>query len=306
LVLRQAFLTLSNSQELQNVALNNGAARKIVLRFVAGETLEQAVAAIRTLNDKGIMATFDHLGENITTDKEAIASAKAYLDILDAIERTGINSNVSLKLTQMGLDVDEQLCFENVSRICERSKQLNNFVRIDMESSAYTDRTLNVFRRLWHESGYRNVGVVLQAYLYRTENDIREMNRLGARVRLCKGAYNEPEEVAFPKKADVDRNYAKLAALLMREGTYPGLATHDTRLIAFAKGYAAKHSIAPDKFEFQMLYGVRRELQSELVQQGYNMRVYVPYGQEWYPYFMRRLAERPANVVFIAGNFLKR
>jgi proline dehydrogenase len=306
LVLRQAFLTLSNSQELQNVALNNGAARKIVLRFVAGETLEQAVAAIRTLNDKGIMATFDHLGENITTDKEAIASAKAYLDILDAIERTGINSNVSLKLTQMGLDVDEQLCFENVSRICERSKQLNNFVRIDMESSAYTDRTLNVFRRLWHESGYRNVGVVLQAYLYRTENDIREMNRLGARVRLCKGAYNEPEEVAFPKKADVDRNYAKLAALLMREGTYPGLATHDTRLIAFAKGYAAQHSVAPDKFEFQMLYGVRRELQSELVQQGYNMRVYVPYGQEWYPYFMRRLAERPANVVFIAGNFLKR
>jgi proline dehydrogenase len=306
LVLRQAFLTLSNSQELQNVALNNGAARKIVLRFVAGETLEQAVAAIRTLNDKGIMATFDHLGENITTDKEAIASAKAYLDILDAIERTGINSNVSLKLTQMGLDVDEQLCFENVSRICERSKQLNNFVRIDMESSAYTDRTLNVFRRLWHESGYRNVGVVLQAYLYRTENDIREMNRLGARVRLCKGAYNEPEEVAFPKKADVDRNYAKLAALLMREGTYPGLATHDTRLIAFAKGYAAQHSVAPDKFEFQMLYGVRRELQSELVQQGYNVRVYVPYGQEWYPYFMRRLAERPANVVFIAGNFLKR
>ncbi len=213
---------------------------------------------------------------------------------------------MSLKLTQMGLDIDEDLCFDNVSRICSRAQELDNFVRLDMESTAYTDRTLDIFRRLWHKSGYRNVGVVLQAYLYRTEEDVREMNRLGARVRLCKGAYNEPADVAFPKKADVDRNYAKLAALLLRDGHYPGIATHDPRLIAFAKRYASSHGIAPARFEYQMLYGVRRELQSELVQEGYNMRVYVPYGSEWYPYFMRRLAERPANVLFIVGNLMKR
>jgi proline dehydrogenase len=225
---------------------------------------------------------------------------------LNKIEATGIKSNASLKLTQMGLDVDEDLCFENLNRICSTAQTLGNFVRIDMESTAYTDRTLDLFRRLWHKSGYRNVGVVLQAYLYRTEEDVREMNHLGARVRLCKGAYNEPADVAFPRKADVDRNYAKLAALLLREGNYPGIATHDARLIEFVKRYAASHGIAPDKFEFQMLYGVRRELQVDLVQQGYNMRVYVPYGHEWYPYFMRRLAERPANVVFVVGNLMRR
>jgi proline dehydrogenase len=175
-----------------------------------------------------------------------------------------------------------------------------------MESTAYTDRTLDMFRKLWHEKGFRNVGVVLQAYLYRTEQDVREMNELGARVRLCKGAYNEPPEHAFPRKADVDANYAKLARLLLTEGNYPGLATHDERLIEYIKKYAAAHGIEPATFEFQMLYGVRRELQEELVRQGYNMRVYVPYGHEWYPYFMRRLAERPANVVFIMSNLLRR
>ena len=175
-----------------------------------------------------------------------------------------------------------------------------------MESSAYTDRTLNLFRKLWHESGYRNVGVVLQAYLYRTEQDVKELNSLGARVRLCKGAYNEPAEVAFPRKADVDANYAKLAALLLREGTYPAIATHDSRLIEYTKRYAAKRGIDRSKFEFQMLYGIRRELQDELAQQGYNMRVYVPYGHEWYPYFMRRLAERPANVMFFMSNLARR
>ena len=305
-MLRQTFLTLSNSRELQDIALNNGLARRFALRFVAGETLEQAVKAIRSLNGKGIMATFDHLGENVSTADEARAAADSYIDVLDKIKSTGINSNVSLKLTQMGLDIDEDLCFDNVSRICARAHDLGNFVRLDMESTAYTDRTLDMFRRLWHKSGYRNLGVVLQAYLYRTEEDVREMNRLEARVRLCKGAYNEPADVAFPKKADVDRNYAKLAALLLREGNYPGIATHDARLIEFVKRYVASHGIAPTKFEFQMLYGVRRELQANLVEQGYNMRVYVPYGREWYPYFMRRLAERPANVLFVAGNLLRR
>jgi len=305
-VLRNAFLVMSNSRELQDVALHNGTARRFALRFVAGETLGQATRTIVALNKKGIMATFDHLGENVSTAAEAVASADAYMEILNQIDRTKINSNVSLKLTQMGMDIDEELCFRNVARICQRARELNNFVRVDMESSAYTDRTLNLFRKLWHESGYRNVGVVLQAYLYRTEQDVRELNSLGARVRLCKGAYNEPAEVAFPRKADADANYAKLAALLLREGTYPAIATHDSRLIEYTKRYATKRGIDRSRFEFQMLYGIRRELQDELAQQGYNMRVYVPYGHEWYPYFMRRLAERPANVMFFMSNLARR
>lgn len=304
-MLRQAFLSLSNSQELQNVALSNGAARKFALRFVAGETLEQAVQAIKTLNARGCKATFDHLGENICNADEAREAAASYMDILEAINRYRLDSNVSLKLTQMGLDLDEGLCYENLARICARARELNNFVRIDMESSAYTDRTLDIFRRLWHKGGFRNVGVVLQAYLYRTEADVREMNKLGARVRLCKGAYNEPASVAFPRKEDVDINYARLARLLVKEGNYPGIATHDERLIQHIKRYATKKGIAPSRFEFQMLYGVRRGLQLDLVRQGYNMRIYVPYGKEWYPYFMRRLAERPANVVFVVGNLLR-
>lgn len=304
-MLRQSFLTMSNSRELQNVALHNRAARKFALRFVAGETLQQAVHAIVDLNRKGITATFDHLGENITTAAAATAAAAAYVDVLETIARTGIKSNISLKLTQMGLDVDEELCLKNMLAISSRARELDIFVRLDMESSAYTERTLAMFRKLWHESGYRNVGVVLQAYLYRTEKDVREMNSLGARVRLCKGAYNEPAEVAFPKKADVDANYAKLMRLLLKEGNYPGIATHDERLIEYTKRFAAREGIGREKFEFQMLYGVRRELQVDLVRQGYNMRVYVPYGQEWYAYFMRRLAERPANVVFVLGNLIK-
>lgn len=304
-MLRQAFLSMSNSRELQNIALHNGAARKFALRFVAGETLDQAVEAIAALNQKGITATFDHLGENINTEAEAKAAADSYIEVLKRIVSSGINSNVSLKLTQMGLDIDEELCFQNVARICECARDLNNFVRIDMESSAYTDRTLGIFRKLWHELGYRNVGVVLQAYLYRTVNDVKEMNSLGARVRLCKGAYNEPESVAFPKKSDVDANYAKLTKLLLTEGNYPGIATHDSRLIEYTKRFAEKRGIERSRFEFQMLYGVRRKDQIELASQGYNMRVYVPYGHEWYPYFMRRLAERPANVVFVVSNLFK-
>ena len=304
-MLRQAFLTMSNSRDLQNIALHNGAARKFALRFVAGETLDQAVAAIAALNKNGITATFDHLGENISTEAEAVAAADSYIEVLKRIVSSGIESNVSLKLTQMGMDISEELCFRNVARICECAKENDNFVRIDMESSAYTDRTLNVFRKLWHEFGYRNVGVVLQAYLYRTAKDVQEMNSLGARVRLCKGAYNEPESVAFPKKEDVDANYAKLTKMLLTKGNYPGIATHDSRLIEYTKRFAEKRKIEPSRFEFQMLYGVRRKSQVELAQQGYNMRVYVPYGQEWYPYFMRRLAERPANVVFVVGNLFK-
>ena len=305
-MLRQAFLTLSNSRELQDIALSNGMARKFALRFVAGETVEDAIKAVAALNGKGIKATLDHLGENVTRASEARAAAGSYIEVVERIEHTRVDSNVSLKLTQMGLDLDEELCFENVSRICSKANEHGNFVRIDMESSAYTDRTLAMFRKLWDQKGHRNVGVVLQAYLYRTEDDVREMNKLGARVRLCKGAYNEPAEVAFPRKADVDANYAKLTRLLLKGGNYPGIATHDERLIQYTKRYAASEGIEHARFEFQMLYGVRRELQEELVRQGYNMRVYVPYGEEWYPYFMRRLAERPANVMFVVGNLVRR
>jgi proline dehydrogenase len=305
-VLRQTFLSLANSNELKNVALNNRAARKLALRFVAGDSLPQAVSTIRALNAKGIKATFDHLGENVSTHNEAEAAANSYIDILNAIAEAHLDSNVSLKLTQMGMDVDEDLCYRNVARICARARETDNFVRIDMESSAYTDRTLDLFKRLWHEDGYRNVGVVLQAYLYRTERDVRELNAQGVRVRLCKGAYNEPADIAFPKKADVDANFAKLTTLLLREGNYPALATHDSRLISFAQRYAASKGIDRSRFEFQMLNGIRPELHIELVKQGYNMRVYVPYGTEWYSYFMRRMAERPANLVLISRSLLQR
>jgi proline dehydrogenase len=305
-VLRQTFLSLANSNELKNVALHNRAARKLALRFVAGDNLPQAVSVIRAINAKGIKATFDHLGENVTTNDEAQAAANSYIDILNAIAEARLDSNVSLKLTQMGMDVDEDLCYRNVERICARARETGNFVRIDMESSAYTDRTLDLFRRLWHEDGFRNVGVVLQAYLYRSEGDVREMNAQGVRVRLCKGAYNEPPDIAFQKKSDVDANFAKLSTLLLREGTYPAIATHDSRLISFTQRYAASKGIAPSRFEFQMLNGVRPELHVELVKQGYNMRVYVPYGTEWYSYFMRRMAERPANLVLISRSLLQR
>jgi proline dehydrogenase len=305
-VLRQTFLTLANSNELKNVATGNSAARKLASRFIAGDTLPQAVSVIRTLNAKGIKATFDHLGENVTTHDEAVAAADSYIDILNAIAEARLDSNVSLKLTQMGMDVDEELCYRNVARICARARETDNFVRVDMESSAYTDRTLDLFRRLWHRDGYRNVGVVLQAYLYRTERDVREMNAEGVRVRLCKGAYNEPEEIAFPRKADVDANFAKLTTILLREGNYPAIATHDSRLISFTQRYAASKGIEPSRFEFQMLNGVRPELHLELVKQGYNMRVYVPYGTEWYSYFMRRMAERPANLVLLSRSLLQR
>jgi proline dehydrogenase len=297
---------LSNSHELQDIALRNGMARKFALRFVAGETPELAIEAVAALNRKGIRASLDHLGENVTSPQEAKSAADSYIEMLELIASTGVDSNVSLKLTQMGLDIDEELCLGNVTRILQRAKELDNFVRLDMESTAYTDRTLDMFRTLWKDKGFRNVGVVLQAYLYRTEADVREMNTLGARVRLCKGAYNEPPEHAFPRKADVDANFAKLTKLLLSEGKYPGIATHDERLIDYTKRYAASQGISPAKFEFQMLYGVRREMQGELARQGYNMRVYVPYGREWYPYFMRRLAERPANVVFVLGNLVRR
>ena len=303
-MLRQGFISLSQSKGLRDFAVGNPLARRLARRFVAGEELDEAVAVIHDLNGRGMLATFDLLGENVSTVEEANGTADAYLALLDAIQTNSLKSNVSLKLTAMGLDLGEGVAYDNMCRILERAQSYGNFVRLDMEGSDYTDITLAIFRRLWQQ--YQNVGVVLQAYLYRTPHDVDEMIHLKARVRLCKGAYNEPPSLAFPDKADTDMQYAKLMCKLIERGTYPGIATHDARLINLAKRFVAKQGIALSRFEFQMLYGIRSDLQSQLVADGYNMRVYVPYGAQWYPYFMRRLAERPANVMFILSNLFRR
>ena len=284
-------------------------ARQAARRFVAGERLEEAIEAVKALNNQGILATLDHLGENTQTREDAIRAADEYLRILDAIRDHKLRSNVSLKLTQMGLDLDDDFCYENTKRIVEKAKEHTNFVRIDMESSAYTDRTLALYER-FRQEGYDNVGVVIQAYLYRSERDVERLISLGANVRLCKGAYAEPPTVAFPRKRDVDRNFLKLlnklwSAEARARGVYVAVATHDERIIRWAKRRAQELGISRDEFEFQMLYGIRRDLQQQLVREGYRVRVYVSYGQEWYPYFMRRLAERPANLLFLARHLVR-
>jgi proline dehydrogenase len=295
-MLRAAFLALSRSRRIQQAALHTPLLRRAARRFVAGEQLSEALEAVRRLNAAGLAATLDFLGEGVTSRERAEASGRAYGRILDAVHASGVRSHLSLKLTQLGLDVDEVLCHRILREILDRAG--GTFVRIDMESSRYTDRTLRLFEALWAE-GRRNVGVVIQSYLRRSARDVERLIALGARVRLVKGAYAEPPSVAFPRKADVDVNFARLAARLLGAGTYPAIATHDERLIEEAIRTAASLGVAPDRFEFQLLYGVRRDLQMRLAQRGYRVRIYVPFGEEWYPYFMRRLAERPANVWFV-------
>ncbi len=272
-------------------------------RFIAGEKIKDAIGAIQELNRAGITATFDHLGESTHSRAEAEADVDEYLRVLALIQETGVQSNISVKLTQLGLDIDEQFCLENVRRLVEDAHRRGNFVRLDMEDSSKTDATLRIFTTLYREFG--NVGIVLQAYLYRTEKDLEEVLSLGARVRLCKGAYRESQEVAFQAKSDVDANFVKLMQRMLSSGIYHGIATHDDRMIAATRDFAARQKIAHDRYEFQMLYGIRRDLQQQLAREGYRMRVYVPYGQFWYPYFMRRLAERPANVWFVFKNLFK-
>lgn len=294
---------MAGSERLKNFLTRFQSFNNVTRRFVAGENLADAVEAIRQLNRKGISASFDHLGESITSEAETRSEVNEYLHVLDAIHESGLNSNVSVKLTQLGLDVSQELCYGNTRTIVEAAARYGNFVRIDMEDSSKTDGTLQVFRRLRGE--FENVGIVIQAYLYRSEKDIEDLLKTGARIRLCKGAYNEPPSAAFPEKADVDRNYIKLMKLLLPSGIYHGMATHDENIIAETRRFAEERSITPDKFEFQMLYGIRRDLQQQLVAEGYRMRVYVPYGRYWYPYFMRRLAERPANVWFVLRNVIR-
>lgn len=295
-MLRGTLMYLSD-QPLAKRVFSGPLAKPLVSRFVAGVELNEALGNVQKLNSAGLTATLDYLGKSVHTAAEAGAAAAQYIALLHGIERIGAQCNASLKLTQMGLDVDRALCVRNVERILAQAAAFNNFVRIDMEGSGYTQATLDIFNELYGR--YKNVGIVIQAYLYRSEADIRALNKLGARVRLCKGAYNEPASVAFPAKADTDNNYVKLMQMLLSEGNYPGIATHDERMIEATRSYAAKQGIAPDRFEFQMLYGIRRDLQEQLVREGYRMRVYVPYGEEWYPYMVRRMAERPANLLFV-------
>ena len=304
-MLRKTLLYLSNQQKVFSFVRRNRFAKRMASRFVAGETIEEAMVAVRALNARGITASLDLLGESVHREEEARGTAREYLTILDRIESEKLDANVSLKLTAMGLDVSEELCVANMQMVLDRAQQYGSFVRLDMESSHYTERTLHMFEHRLYPSYPKNVGIVLQSYLRRTAADVDKANRLGCRVRICKGAYQEPASVAFPVKRDVDENYVRCMHSLMSDGNYPGLATHDERIIADAKQYAKDKNIANDRFEFQMLYGVRRDLQERLVREGYRMRVYVPFGTQWYPYLMRRLAERPANVAFMTGNIVK-
>jgi proline dehydrogenase len=299
-LLRSALLWLSYRRFLGRVATATPLTRLVVKRFVAGESLAEALPSLRRLTDAGFHSTVDVLGESVTSAEAARVAADSYLETLDALAGAGLDRNVSLKLSQMGLGIDLDLCRENVERIVRRAAELDAFVRIDMEDHATTDRTLQLHRLLWIE--HRNVGVVIQAALRRSAADIDRLIADGVRVRLCKGAYKEPASVAFPSKHEVDLNYAVLMERLLRDGAYPAIATHDERLIRRAIALGRREKIDLDRFEFQMLYGVRRDLQEKLAVAGYRVRVYVPFGREWYPYFMRRMAERPANVTFVLRN----
>ena len=304
-MLRSTLLYLSAQPRIFKFVRNNRVAKSFANRFVAGETLDTALAAVIRLNARGITASLDLLGESVHNEAEARAAGDEYLMMLDRIHERRLDANVSVKLTAMGLDISEELCVATMHRILQRARDYGSFVRIDMESSEYTQRTLDLFEQRLFPAYRENVGIVLQSYLYRTFADVQHANLLKARVRICKGAYKEPETVAFPAKKDVDANYVKCMEELMSRGNYPGIATHDEAIIKEAKRYAKANDIPPSRFEFQMLYGVRRDLQDKLVRDGYRMRVYVPFGTQWYPYLMRRLAERPANVAFLTGNVVK-
>lgn len=293
------FHTLAGSKTLKTLASRYGMRTGgFARRFVAGETIDEAIAAARDIAQARLHVTLDLLGESVASIAEADTATRAYLGVLDRIAGADIERNISLKLTQLGLTIDRATCVDNLRRILDAGTAREFFVRIDMEDSAYTAVTLDVFETMWQQ-GYRNAGVVLQSYLRRSEADAARMIALGARVRLVKGAYNEPKTVAYQSKSDVDAAYVRIMQVLLAQGTYPAIATHDPAMIAATRAFAAQRSIGPDRFEFQMLYGIRRDLQTALTAEGFQMRVYVPFGREWFPYFMRRLGERPANVGFV-------
>ena len=302
---RSALIYLSQKEGLKDFAARFRLFKKLTTRFVAGETIDEAVAAIRELNAERCSASFDHLNESVANPQEAQGEVREYLRILEQIDETGINSNVSIKLTQFGLELDPELAYQNARTVVAEAARRGNFVRVDMESSAVTQVTIDIFKRLRSEFGLNDVGIVLQSYLRRTYDDAVDLLKLPARIRICKGAYNEPPEVAFPDKHDTDSNYVRVMQLLLKSGVYHGIATHDPKMIEATIAFMQREGLAKDAFEFQMLYGVRRDLQHKLARDGFNMRVYVPYGKHWYPYFMRRLAERPANIWFVLKNLLK-
>lgn len=309
MMFRSLLLYLSEAGWARSLITNVGPAHRAAERFVAGESLAQAIEIARRLNEDGLEVTLDHLGEKVADEQGALQAAEDYLTLLDAVASGGVRATVSLKLTQLGLDIGETLCLDHLRRILERAQATGNHVTIDMESSHYTDSTLRIYRTLRQD--YANVGIVIQAYLYRSAADIRALAREGAFVRLCKGAYKEPPDRAFPDKADVDANFVHLTELFFTEGAnvpgaYLAIATHDDKMIAAARSFIRAHQIPCDRFEFQMLYGIRPHLQAQLRDDGFTVRIYAGYGTEWYPYFMRRLAERPANVWFIARNFFRR
>jgi len=302
-MLRSTLLKLAENKGFANWVTSNGTTRRMARRFVAGETLDEAIAAARECNNAGMFASLDYLGENVATITDAQHSRDAYLEIFERIVQEGLQANVSGKLTQLGLDINIEFCEGLVRSIVERAASFDNFLRIDMEGSAYTQRTVELVKRVRNRNPA--IGTVMQSYLYRSETDVADLLACGCRIRLCKGAYKEPEDVAYPRKVDVDANYVRLMQLLLDSGFYHGIATHDPRMIATTIRHAAAKQISKDDFEFQMLYGVRTDLQRRLVKDGYRVRVYIPYGKDWFPYFMRRLAERPANLGFLVRNFFR-
>jgi proline dehydrogenase len=302
---RSALIYLSQKEGLKDFAARFRLFKKLTTRFVAGETIDEAVAAIREINREGCSASFDHLNESVANAAEAEGEVREYLRILDQIDQTKINSNISIKLTQFGLELDPELAYRNARTVVAEAARRGHFVRVDMESSAVTQVTIDIFKRLRAEFGLNDVGIVLQSYLRRTYDDAVDLLKIPARIRICKGAYMEPPEVAFPDKQDTDKNYLRVMELLLKSGIYHGVATHDPKMIEGTLRFVKQEKIPRETFEFQMLYGVRRDLQRQLAREGFNMRVYVPYGKHWYPYFMRRLAERPANIWFVMKNLLK-
>ncbi|HLL48962.1 MAG TPA: proline dehydrogenase family protein [Longimicrobiaceae bacterium] len=308
-MLRQSLLYLSGSRAAQRLVTGTPIARNMAERFVAGDTVDDAVVAARELNRADLSVSLDFLGESVASREEAEAATDMAGHILERIAAEGIDANLSIKPTQLGLDIDEEFCRANIERVLQRGREVGDgegeiFVRLDMESSEYTERTVAMVEALWAD-GFKNVGTVLQSYMRRTPDDLERMLALGSRVRLVKGAYKEPEAVAYQDKADVDRMFVEEMKTLLARGVYPAIATHDEAIIDATRRFAWEHGVAKDAFEFQMLYGIRRDLQTRLHEEGYNVRVYVPFGDSWYPYLMRRLAERPANVLFIAGSIAR-
>ena len=303
-MLRALLISLSGNRRLRTFAENSPIGQRVSRRFVAGTTVEDALNATRAVNQRGMSVSVDNLGENVTNAEEAHQSAGLYHQLLDEITARGLNANISLKLTHMGLDVDPKVARKLVCGLVQHAAQLNNFVRVDMEGSAYTQVTLDTVHEL-HRAYPGRVGAVIQAYMRRSQADVERLIAEGIRIRLCKGAYKEPPDLAFQKKSEVDANYVRLMEILLKSGIYHGIATHDERIIEQTKQFARAERISPEAFEFQMLYGIRRDLQEKILRQGWRMRVYIPFGTEWYPYLMRRLAERPANLFFILRNLFR-